>query len=167
MVVVAGILIYAATKPDSFRVQRSVSIKAPPEKIFALIDDLHGWAGWSPYEKKDPAMKRTFSGAPAARAPSTNGTATRTSARAAWRSSRPPRRRKVVIKLDFLKPFEGAQHRRVHPGAEGRHDDCHLGDVRSEPFIIKVMGLFMNMDKMIGKDFAAGLANLKAVAEKQ
>src|SRR5437868_1510031 len=64
VVIIAGILIYAATKPDTFRVQRTASIKAPPDKIFALINDLHGWSAWSPYEKKDPAMKRTFSGAP-------------------------------------------------------------------------------------------------------
>src|SRR5215468_10367626 len=60
VVVVAGVVIYAATQPDSFRVQRSASIKAPPDKVFAMINDLKAWAGWSPYEKKDPAMKRTF-----------------------------------------------------------------------------------------------------------
>src|SRR5260370_34253045 len=60
LVVIAGILIYASTRPDSFRVQRSASIKAPPQKVFPLIDDLKAWTGWSPYEKKDPAMKRTF-----------------------------------------------------------------------------------------------------------
>ncbi len=63
VVAVAAVLLYAATKPDSFSVQRALNIKAPPDKIFALINDLHGWGAWSPYEKKDPAMKRTFSGA--------------------------------------------------------------------------------------------------------
>jgi hypothetical protein len=62
-VLLAALLGYAATKPDTFRVQRATSIKAPPEKIFALINDLHSWNAWSPYEKKDPAMKRTHSGA--------------------------------------------------------------------------------------------------------
>ena len=61
---IAGILAYAATKPDTFRVQRAASIKAPPEKIFPLLNDLHNFASWSPYERKDPAMKRTHSGAP-------------------------------------------------------------------------------------------------------
>src|SRR6185369_2627038 len=60
VVVVAGILIYAATKPDSFRVQRVVLINAPPDKVFPLINDLKAWPVWSPYEKKDPAMKRTY-----------------------------------------------------------------------------------------------------------
>ena len=63
MVAVAVILILAATKPNEFRVQRSVTIKAPADKIYPMIVDLHGWAAWSPYEKKDPNMKRTFSGA--------------------------------------------------------------------------------------------------------
>jgi len=64
VVLVAALLAYAATRPATFRVERSTSIKAPPEKIFALINDLHGWGAWSPFEKKDPAMKRTLSGAP-------------------------------------------------------------------------------------------------------
>ena len=63
VVLVVALLVFAATKPDTFRVQRSASIKAPPEKIFALINDLHSWGAWSPWEKKDPAMKRTYSGA--------------------------------------------------------------------------------------------------------
>ncbi|HEY5930266.1 MAG TPA: polyketide cyclase, partial [Burkholderiales bacterium] len=60
VVLIAGVLVFAATKPDTFRVQRSASIKAPAEKIFPLINDYHSWVAWSPYEKKDPAMKRTF-----------------------------------------------------------------------------------------------------------
>ena len=60
VVLIAGILVYAATKPDSFRVERSASIKAPPDKIFPLIDDFKAWTAWSPWEKKDPAMKRSF-----------------------------------------------------------------------------------------------------------
>ena len=63
VVAVAALLVYAATRPDSFRVQRTVSIKAPPERIFALIDDFRQWRAWSPYEEMDPAMERTLSGA--------------------------------------------------------------------------------------------------------
>ena len=59
------LLVYAATRPDNFRIQRTTSIKAPPDKIFPLIDDLHAHTSWSPFEK-DPAMKRTHSGAPLA-----------------------------------------------------------------------------------------------------
>ncbi len=63
VVLLAAVLIYAATKPDTFRIRRTISIKAPPDKIFPLINDFHSFGAWSPYEKKDPAMKRTFSGA--------------------------------------------------------------------------------------------------------
>src|SRR4051812_40274233 len=62
VVAIAGVLIYAATKPDAFRVARSTSIKAAPDKIFPLINEFHNWASWSPYEHRDPAMKRTYSG---------------------------------------------------------------------------------------------------------
>ncbi|MGH8247191.1 MAG: SRPBCC family protein, partial [Gammaproteobacteria bacterium] len=59
-VLIAAVLIFAATKPDTFRVERAASIKAPPERIFALINDFNRWGAWSPWEKKDPGMKRTF-----------------------------------------------------------------------------------------------------------
>src|SRR3989337_3242434 len=60
VVAIAGMLLYAATKPDSFRVQRTVLINAPNDKVFPLINDMKAWTAWSPYEKKDPAMKRTY-----------------------------------------------------------------------------------------------------------
>ncbi|MBA3493459.1 MAG: SRPBCC family protein [Gammaproteobacteria bacterium] len=63
VVLIAVLLVYAATRPDTFRVQRATNIKTPPEKIFALINDFHSWGSWSAYEQKDPAMKRTYSGA--------------------------------------------------------------------------------------------------------
>src|SRR5205807_9343683 len=63
VVLLSALLAYAATKPGIFRVQRATSIKAPPERIFALINDFHRWGSWSPWEKLDPAMKRTHSGA--------------------------------------------------------------------------------------------------------
>ena len=59
-IAIAAVLVLAATKPDTLRVQRSVSIKAPPERIFPLISDFHQWRSWSPYEQKDPAMKRSL-----------------------------------------------------------------------------------------------------------
>src|SRR3954447_10436575 len=63
VVAVAGLLAYAAMKPDDFRVERSIAIKAPPEKVMAVVGDLKGWTAWSPYEKKDPGMKRAYAGA--------------------------------------------------------------------------------------------------------
>lgn len=166
VVVVAGILIYAATRPDMFRVQRTATIKAPPEKIFALINDLRSWSQWSPYEKKDPAMKRTFSGTASGKGAvyEWDGDNNVGKGRMEITEATPPG--KILIKLDFIKPFEG--HNTAEFTMEPRSDGTVVTWAMYGPasFMMKVMGLFMNMDNMIGNDFAAGLANLKAAAEK-
>ena len=166
VVLIAAFLIYAATKPDTFRVQRAASINAPPEKIFALINDFHSWSSWSPYEKKDPTMKRTLSAA-------TNGKG----AVYAWdgnkeigkgsmviTESSPPS--KVTIKLDFVKPFEA--HNIVEFTLEPKGDSTNVTWAMHGPntYLAKVMGIFFSMDRMVGKDFETGLANLKTIAEK-
>jgi hypothetical protein len=92
VVLVAGLLAFAASKPDNFQVQRSTTIGAPPETIYPLISNWHNFLTWSPFEK-DPAMKRKFSGAASAEGQFTSGTATAKSALAASRSLRPPRHR--------------------------------------------------------------------------
>lgn len=164
--VVAGILILAATKPDSFRVERAAAIKAPPEKIFALIDDFKAWASWSPWEKKDPAMKRTF------------GATTRgQGATYAWEGNKDVGQgsmeitasipsSKIALKLDFLKPFEA--HNSVEFTLEARGDTTNLIWTMQgpTPFFAKIIHVFINMDRMVGKDFEAGLAKLKVLAEK-
>jgi uncharacterized protein YndB with AHSA1/START domain len=107
VIVLAAVLIFAATRPDTFRVQRATSIKAPPEKIFALIDDFHNWGSWSPYEKLDPAMKRTQSGAASGKGAvyEWQGDSKVGQGRMEITDSSAPS--KVVIKLDFIRPFEG------------------------------------------------------------
>jgi uncharacterized protein YndB with AHSA1/START domain len=166
VVVVAGILIYAATMPDTFRVQRTATVKAPPEKIFALINDLRSWSLWSPYEKKDPAMKRTFSGAASGKGAiyEWDGDNNVGKGRMEITEAMPPA--KILIKLDFIKPFEG--HNTAEFTMEPRNDGTVVtwAMYGSASLMMKVMGLFMNMDNMIGNDFAAGLASLKAAAEK-
>src|SRR5437660_5960587 len=165
-VIVAGILIYAATKPDSFTVRRTASIKAPPERIFALVNDLHGWGAWSPYEKKDPDMKRTFGGAALGKGAiyQWDGNKNVGSGSMEIIESAPPS--KIVIKLDFLKPFEG--HNTAEFTMDPKADNTTVTWAMYGPssYMFKAMGIFMDMDKLIGNDFAAGLANLKAVAEK-
>ena len=155
VVPLAAVLIFAATKPDTFRVQRATSIKAPPEKIFPLIADFHGWGAWSPYEKLDPAMKRTYSGA------ASDGKA----GKGRMEITDAPAPSKVTIKLDFFKPFEA--HNTAEFTLEPRGDTTDLTWAMYGPslYIAKVMGVFFNMDRMIGTDFETGLANLKARAE--
>ena len=166
VVVVAAILIFAATKPGDFRVQRSITIKAPPEKVFALINDFHKWVAWSPWEKLDPAMQRTFGGAPEGKGAiyEWNGSGKVGAGRMEIIDAALPS--KLLIKLDFIKPFEGHNTAEYTLVANGGAIDVTWAMYGPSPFISKVMQVFFSMDSMIGKDFEAGLANLKALAEK-
>jgi len=165
-VLIAGVLIFAATKPDTFRVQRAAAIKAPPEKVFALINDFKRWDAWSPWEKKDPAMKRTWgavtSGKGAMYAWDGNSDVGKGSMEIA--ESVPASR--VALKLDFEKPFEGHNIVTFTLEPKGEVTNVTWAMQGPAPFITKVIQVFCDMDNMVGKDFEAGLANMKAVAEK-
>src|SRR5437762_7972235 len=104
---VAGLLGFAAIKPDEFRIQRAAGLKAPPEKIFPLINDFHNWGSWSPWDKLDPALKRTYSGAPNGKGAvyEWDGNKKVGKGRMEITETAPPSN--VVIKLDFIRPFEG------------------------------------------------------------
>jgi uncharacterized protein YndB with AHSA1/START domain len=162
---IAGVLIYAATKPDSFRIERSATIKAPPEKISAYLTDFNQWAAWSPWEGKDPAMKRTFSGAASGKGAvyGWEGNKNVGTGRMEILDVQP---QKVTIKLDFLAPFEA--HNTTEYSLEPQGDSTKLTWAMFGPsnYMSKVMSVFMSMDKMVGPDFEAGLAKLKTVAEK-
>jgi uncharacterized protein YndB with AHSA1/START domain len=166
VVLVAAILIYAATKPDTFRVQRTASINAPPDKVFGLINDFHHWASWSPWEKKDLAMKKTHSGAPQGTGAvlEWDGNNDVGQGRMEIRESVPSS--KILIKLDFLKPFEAQNQAEFTLVPTAGSTQVTWAMHGPQPFMMKVMDTVMNMDKMVGKDFEEGLANLKALAEK-
>ena len=165
VVLIAAILVYAATMPDDFRVQRTTSIKASPEKIFALINDLHRWDSWSPWEKMDPAMQRTFSGATAGKGAvyAWQGNSKVGEGRMEIADTSPPS--KVTIKLDFVKPFEAHNTAEFTLEPKGDSTNVTWSMYGPSPYIAKVIGVFASMDKMIGKDFETGLANLKSAAE--
>ena len=164
VVLIAALLAYAATRPGSFRVQRTKSIKASPEKIFPLIADFHNWLSWSPWEHRDPALKRTFSGADSGKGAvyAWEGNRNVGSGRMEIKEASPS---KVTIQLDFIKPFEGhnVAEFTLQPAGDGTTVTWDMHG--SSAYIAKVMGIFVSMDKMIGKDFEAGLENLKTVAE--
>ncbi len=166
VVVVGGLLAFAATKPAVFRVQRTASIKAPPEKIFPLIEDFHRWSAWSPYEKLDPEMKRSFGGAPSGKGAvyEWNGSSKVGQGRMEITDVSAPNR--VTIKLDFLRPFEG--HNIAEFTLDARGDSTIVTWAMHGPnrYLAKVMSLFFSLDRMVGRDFETGLANLKAAAER-
>ena len=165
-VAIAVVLILAATKPNSFSVQRATTIKASAEKIFPLINDFHQWGNWSPWEHKDPAMKRTYSGADSGKGAvyAWDGDKNVGSGRMEILDASAPS--KIVIKLDFFKPFEG--HNTAEFTMLPQGDVTNLTWVMHGPavFMSRVMQVFINLDRMIGKDFEVGLANLKNLTEK-
>src|SRR6478752_3223028 len=165
-IAIAVILILAAAKPDRFGIQRATTVKAPPEKIFPLINDFHQWGSWSPYENKDPAMKRSYSGATSGNGAvyAWEGNNNVGSGRMEILDSSAPS--KIVIKLDFFKPFEG--HNTAEFTMLPQGDATHVTWLMHgpAPFMSRVMQVFINFDNMIGKDFEVGLANLKKSAEK-
>ena len=171
VVSVAGVLLLAFSKSDTFRVQRATSIKAPPDRIFPLIApliaDFHGWSAWSPYEKLDPAMKRMFGGADKGKGAVYEWDSDGKAGKGRMEITDAPAPSKVTIKLDFFKPFES--HNTAEFKLEPRGDTTELTWAMYGPnlFIGKVMSIFFDMDKMIGKDFETGLANLRALAEQK
>ena len=166
VVAIAGILLYAATKPDSFRVQRTVLVNAPPDKVFPLVNDVKAFTTWSPFDKKDPAMKRTFDAVTAGKG-----------ATYAWEGNKDVGQgsmeivestpRKVLIKLDIVKPFEAHNMAEFLFEPKGDSTSVTWAVYGPSPYMSKVIGTFMNIDDMIGRDFEKGLADLKAAAEKK
>ena len=163
---VVALLGYAATKPDRFRVARSTVINAPPERIYALLDDFHKWGAWSPYEKLDPAMSRTYGG-PARGLGSTYAWSSDGKAGAGRmeivEATVPS---KLLIDLDFTKPFQSRNKAIFTLAPEGGATRVTWAMEGSSPYLFKVMDVIFNMDRMAGKDFETGLASLKAEAEK-
>jgi uncharacterized protein YndB with AHSA1/START domain len=161
----AVVLALAAMRPDDFRVQRAERIHAPPERIFAAINDFHRWSAWSPWERMDPAMKRSFSGADSGKGAvyAWEGNSKVGAGRMEILDSTSPSL--IRIKLDFIKPFEGHNTAEFTLTPGGDATDLRWAMFGRSPFVAKVMGLFVSMDRMIGKDFEAGLANLKRLAE--
>ena len=161
----AALLLYAATRPDRFRLERSTSISAPPEKVFALISDLRQFNTWNPFAAMDPAQVISY-----------EATTVGVGAAYSWKGDKSGAGRmevvelmpaqRVTMKLDFSKPFEA--HNRVDFSIETQATGCKVTWAMSGPmaFINKLMQIFVSMDKMVGGDFERGLANLKALAEK-
>jgi hypothetical protein len=166
LAIIVVILGLAAMKPDSFAVKRSIAIKAPPEKIAPLLTDFHQWAVWSPWEKLDPNMKRTFSGAQAGKGAiyEWEGNSDVGKGRMEILDAATPA--KTVVKLAFLQPVESHSTTEFTLAPQGDMTTVTWNMYGPMPFMSKLMTVFMSMDAMIGKDFDKGLAQLKAAAEK-
>ncbi len=165
-VVLAAILIFAATKPDTFSVQRTVAIKAPPEKIFPLIADYRSWTSWSPWEKKDPAMTRTYSGAASGKGAVYEWAGNREVGQGRMEIAEASAPSHVTIAMHFIKPFDSHSTAAFTLQPRGDSTDVTWSMHGPNAYISKVITVFVSMDGMIGKEFETGLANLKAIAER-
>ena len=163
---VAALVAFITSKPDTFRIERSLAIKAPPAAIFALINDFHAFNTWNPYARKDPAMKQTYSGAAEGRGAAYDWDGDKNVGRGRMEiiGSEPPHR--VTIKLDFMTPFEAHNTADFTLVPRGDATLVTWAMHGPAPFMTKVMHTFFSLDRMVGRDFEAGLATLKGLAEK-
>lgn len=165
LLAIIAILILAATKPNTYVVERTATINASPEKVAALVNDFHNWSKWSPWSQLDPAMKVTYSGAASGQGAiyEWDGNSKVGAGRMEIVSVSPT---KTTIKLDFLKPFASRNTTNflIEPEGTGTRVTWVM-DGPLEFFPGKLMSVFTTMDKAVGPDFEKGLDNLKAQAE--
>ncbi|GAB3255460.1 SRPBCC family protein [Chitinimonas naiadis] len=167
VVVLVAILVAAASRPDTFRFERSIVISAPPEKAYELIADMRRWVEWSPWERLDPQLKRAHSGAPSGEGAiyEWDGNNKVGAGRMEILEAEPPVR--LLIKLDFLRPFKANNMAEFLLQQQGGQTTLTWAMFGPSNFMSKLMGIFISMDKMLGKDFDAGLASLKFLAERK
>src|SRR5262245_10020949 len=163
---VIGVLTYAATRPDTFRLQRSIRIKAPPDKIFPLIDNLKTMNEWNPFAKQDPTIRLTYTGPASGKGAAYDWTGDGQAGQGRAEIVESVPSSQVTMRLHMIKPMEG--HNTIvfalQPQSDGT--DVSWSMAGTCPFIAKVIGVFVSMERMLGGMFEQGLADLKAMAEK-
>jgi hypothetical protein len=164
-VIVALVAVVVALQPSTFQVVRTATISAPANVVFAQVNDLHKWEGWSPWAKLDPTMKQTYEGQPAGTGAiySWNGNRNVGEGRMTITESRPDDL--VGIKLEFMRPFAGTNDVEFTFKPDGKQTVVTWSMAGNKNFITKAFGLVMSMDKMVGGMFEQGLAQLKTIAE--
>ncbi|MDP3760561.1 MAG: SRPBCC family protein [Ramlibacter sp.] len=165
IVALAALLIFAANRPDTFRVQRTATIKAPPDRLHPLINDMRVFNTWNPYNLKDPYIQGEYQGPQAGPGAVYRFAGNRDVGKGsiAIVDTAPTR---VTMKLDMVEPFEGHNIVEFTLAPKGDATDVTWAMHGPSPFMARLVGVFMDMDTMIGRDFEAGLANLKSRAEK-
>lgn len=167
VVVIAGVLIYAAMQPDTFRIERSAEIQAPPEKIYPLISDLKRWGAWSPWEKKDPQMTRRFGPVTEGKGASYAWAGNKNVGEGEMRIADAAPSSRVEVALHFIKPFEARNTAEFTLTPKDGGTVVTWAMHGPSPYLSKLICLVFSMDKMVGPDFEAGLAAMKATAEQR
>jgi uncharacterized protein YndB with AHSA1/START domain len=165
-VLIAVVLVFAATKPDTFLIERSLSIKAPPEKIFTLIDNFHDWTRWAPQDTEDLSMKRTFSGPESGTGAISDWTSTGSAGRGRMLITESAAPHRISVEVDWVKPFIAHNVNVFSLEPDGTSTRATWSMHGTNVYVMKVMGVFVNIDRMMGNIFEAGLENLKKAAEE-
>jgi Polyketide cyclase / dehydrase and lipid transport len=165
-IVIAAFLIMGLTTPANFSVVRETDFNATPAKVFAQINDFHHWAAWSPWEKMDPNLVRNFSGETSGAGAKYSWVGNKKVGEGSMEITHSVPSTNMQLDLHFLKPFkaDNVTEFTLSPSGKGTHFKWEMRG--QTPFMLRVMKLFFNMDKIVGKDFENGLANLKAIVEK-
>jgi hypothetical protein len=153
-----------ATRPSRFHVERSARLDAPPSVVFPLINDFRRWPSWSPWEQLDPAMKREYSGSAQGTGAMYDWSGNDDVGVGSMRITDSQAPTSVTIALEFKEPWQATNTTRFSVAPEAAGSTVTWGMEGENSFMFKAVGLFMNMDEMVGKDFEAGLANLQRVA---
>ena len=160
------ILAFASTKPNTINIQRFTSIKASPEKIFSLINDFHQWPSWSPLDKSDSTMKRTFSGTMSGKGASSEWTSKGQAGSGRMEITESNAPSKIIVKVDFVKPFEAHNLNEFTLEPMGAMTTLTWAMHGTNLYMAKVMSIFISMDRVMGKHFETGLRSLKALSEQ-
>ncbi|MBI5799576.1 MAG: SRPBCC family protein [Verrucomicrobia bacterium] len=162
---VVVLLVVASMRPDEMRITRSVTIAAPPAAVFAQVNDFHLWDAWSPWAKLDPACKNTFEGPPAGTGAGFRWDGNNKVGAGAMTITESRPGELVLIRLEFHRPFKALNSAEFTFQPEGGKTLVTWTMLGKNNLISKVFGLFVNCEKMVGKDFETGLATLKIVTE--
>jgi uncharacterized protein YndB with AHSA1/START domain len=164
-IVIAAILLYAATRPATFTVQRSISIKAPSDKIYPLISDLRNWPLWAPQDREDSTMHRTFSGAPSGVGAVSDWTS-KGSAGSGQMTITTATPEAISIRVDWTRPFHLQNLNSFTLEPSGNSTDVTWTLHGTNIYPLKLMSIFISPDRMMRKHFETGLQNLKTIAER-
>lgn len=161
----AALLLYAASRPDDFTCQRTVRILAPAERIHPRIADLHQFNAWNPYNQKDPAIQVRYRGPASGPGAAFDFKGNSQAGQGSIELTGVTVPTEVTMTLRMIEPM-AATHAVVFTLVpQGGATDVTWAMRGRSPFIAKLAGVFLNMDHLIGRDFEAGLATLKAQAE--
>ena len=166
LVILVALAVVIQTRPDRFHIERSETINAPSSAIFPHINDFHRWTAWSPFEKMDPDLRRSYAGPSSGVGAAYSWAGNSKAGEGSMKITESTPTRKIGIALEFMKPFKASNVATFTLTPDAGATRVTWAMDGQSTFVSKAMGLFMNMDRMIGGEFEKGLASLKGIAEE-